>query len=364
MHLRDAAVRFAPERTYLDTATVGLPPDVAIDAARADLDRWRAGRIVATDYDELIHRSRRAYARLVGGSVDRVGIISQVSVASGVAASALRPGDQVLLAEEDFTSVLFPFLQLEGTGIDVRVVPFDRLIDAIEPATTMVAVSAVQSADGRVLDLDALHATATAHDVLTYVDLSQAASWLVIDADRFDITACGAYKWLCCPRGTGFIAVAPTVADRLTPLAAGWYAGEEPWSSIYRPPVRLAADGRRFDVSPAWAGWVAAAPTLELLADVGVDALGSHDVALANRLRAGIDLPASDSAIVSLDVPGAVEALRAVDIACAGRDGRLRLAFHLYVSEDDVDRAVAVLLGITGPHGIDTRTDAGADGTG
>ncbi len=347
MHLREAAARFAPERVYLDTATVGLPPDIALDAAREDLDRWRAGRLVATDYDELIRRSRQAYARLIGGSADRVGIVSQVSVASGVAASALRPGDQVLLAEEDFTSVLFPFLQLEETGVDVRVVPFDRLIDAIEPATTMVAVSAMQSADGRVLDLDAFHSAAIGHDVLTYVDLSQAASWLAIDADRFDITACGAYKWLCCPRGTGFISVAPTVADRLTPVAAGWYAGEEPWSSIYRPPVRLAADGRRFDVSPAWAAWVAAAPTLELLAAVGVDAIGAHDVALANRLRAGLGLPPSDSAIVSLDLPGAVEALKAVDIACAGRDGRLRLAFHLYVTERDVDRTLAVLRDIT-----------------
>lgn len=357
MHLREAAARFAPERVYLDTATVGLPPDIALDAARDDLDRWRAGRLVATDYDELIRRSRQAYARLIGGSADRVGIVSQVSVASGVAASALRPGDQVLLAEEDFTSVLFPFLQLEETGVDVRVVPFDRLIDAIEPATTMVAVSAVQSADGRVLDLDALEGASRAHDVVTYVDLSQAASWLAIGADRFDITACGAYKWLCCPRGTGFISVAPSVADRLTPVAAGWYAGEDPWSSIYRPPVRLAGDGRRFDVSPAWAGWVAAAPTLELLADVGAGAIGAHDVGLANRLRAGIGLPPSDSAIVSLDMPGAVEALRAQDIACAGRDGRLRLAFHLYVNEDDVDRAIAVL------RDLSTGARASADGS-
>ncbi len=343
MDVRDAAARFAPELTYLDTATVGLPPDVAVEAARLDLDRWQAGRLVPTEYDALIHRARAAYARLVGGSADRVGIVSQVSVATGVAASALRPGDQVLLAEEDFTSVLFPFLQTQEVGVDVRVVPLDGLLEAIGPATTMVAVSAVQSADGRVLDLDALHAAATAHDCLTYVDTTQAASWLDIGADRFDITACGAYKWLCCPRGTGFITVAPAVVDRLTPVAAGWYAGEDPWSSIYRPPVRLAADGRRFDVSPAWAGWVAAAPTLELLAEVGTGAIGAHDVRLANRLRAGIGLPPSDSAIVSLDLPGAVDALRAAGIACAGRDGRVRLACHLYVTEEDVDHASAVL---------------------
>ena len=343
MRVDEAAAQFAPECCYLDTATVGLPPRVALDAARADLDRWRAGRLVPAEYDALVDRSRRAYGRLVGASPERVGIVSQVSVASGVAASALRPGDRVVLAEEDFTSVLFPFLQTAAAGVDVRVVPLDRLLDAIGPATTMVAVSAVQSADGRVVDLDALHAAATAHDCLTYVDVTQGASWLEIGADRFDITSCGAYKWLCSPRGTGFIAVAPHVADRLTPVASGWYAGEDPWTSIYRPPVRLAGSGRRFDVSPAWAGWVAAAPTLELLAEVGTEAIGAHDIALANRLRAGLGLPAGDSAIVSLDLPGAVEALRAADVACAGRAGRLRLAFHLYATEADVDLALDVL---------------------
>ncbi len=346
MRVDEAAARFSPACCYLDTATAGLPPQEAVDAARRDLERWQAGRLVPTEYDALINRSRQAFARLAGASADRVGIVSQVSVASGVAASALRPGDEVVLAEEDFTSVLFPFLQATSAGVTVRVVPMDRLLDAIGPATTMVAVSAVQSADGRVLDLDALQVAARANDCLTYVDITQAASWLAVDADRFDITACGAYKWLCSPRGTGFITVAPAVADRLTPIAAGWYAGEDPWSSIYRPPVRLAGDGRRFDVSPAWAGWVAATPALELLAEVGTEAIGAHDVSLANRLRAGLDLPPADSAIVSLAMPGGVEALRAADIACAGRDGRLRLAFHLYTTADDVDRAVEVLLGV------------------
>lgn len=343
MDLADTAGRFAPDRPYLDTATVGLPSLDAVDAMTADLARWRDGRIAAAGYDEIVMRSRIAYADLVGASPDRVGIVSQVSVATAVAASALQPGDEVIVATEDFTSVLFPFLQLEATGVVVRVVPLAEVIAAIGPAATMVAVSAVQSADGRVLDLDALHAAAIMHGCLTYVDVTQAASWLRIDADRFSMTACGAYKWLCAPRGAGFVTVDPAVAHRFTPVAAGWYAGADIWSSIYGPPLRLATDGRRFDTSPAWSCWVGAAPTLELLAGVGTEAIGAHDIALANRLRIGVGLPASDSAIVSLDRPGGMEALRAADIACAGRAGRLRLAMHLYTTEADIDRALDAL---------------------
>jgi selenocysteine lyase/cysteine desulfurase len=339
-----AAAQFHPERRYLDTATVGVPPDCGVVAARADLERWQSGRIQAAEYDAVVDRARVAYAQIVGARADRVGIVPQVSVASAVAASALRPGDRVLLAEEDFTSVLFPFLQTAG-DVEVEVVPFGRILDAVGPKTTMVAVSAVQSADGRVLDLDALHEVAVANECLTYLDLTQAASWLEIGADRFDVTAVAAYKWLCSPRGTGFMTVGERMADRVTPVAAGWYAGEDPWTSIYRPPLRLATSGRRFDVSPAWSGWAAATPTLELLAGVGAGAIGRHDVALANRFRAGLALPDSNSAIVSLDQPGALEALRAADVACAGRDGRLRLSFHLYTSEDDVDAAIDIIRG-------------------
>jgi selenocysteine lyase/cysteine desulfurase len=341
--LHDAARQFAAQRCYLDTATVGLPPAGALRAMGADLQRWAGGRVDAIGYDAIIDRCREAYSTLVGTTADRVGIIGQVSVATAVAASALHPGDEVLVAEEDFTSVLFPLLQLRDRGVRVTSVPLDGLLDAIGPGTTMVAVSAVQSADGRVLDLDALHAAAVAHDCLTYVDLTQAASWLPIGADRFSITAAGAYKWLCSPRGTGFVTVDPAVADRFTPVAAGWYAGADVWSSIYGGPLRLADDGRRFDTSPAWSCWVGAAPALELLAAVGTPAIGAHDVALANRLRSGLGLPASDSAIVSLDHADGHAALRAADVACAGRGGRLRLAMHLYTSVEDVDRALELL---------------------
>lgn len=341
----DVQPLFAPRDGYLNTATVGIPPAAAVEAMTDAVEDWRVGRVDAPAYDADIARSRAAFARLVGTTPGRVAIVPQVSVVTGVVASALRSGDEVLVAEEDFTSVLFPFLEAQRRGVVVRMVPLDRIIDAIRPTTRLVAVSAVQSADGRVLDLDGLAAAVDGTGTLTYVDATQAAGWLPIGADRFSVTACGAYKWLACPRGAGFMTVRPEVADLLTPVAAGWYAGDDPWTSIYGPPLRLAADARRFDVSPAWLCWVAAAPTLELLADVGATAIGAHDVALANAFRSAVDLPDADSAIVSVGRPGAAETLAAAGVAFAGRAGRVRLAFHLYNTHADVDMAVAAVTG-------------------
>ncbi len=77
---------------------------------------------------------------------------------------------------------------------------------------------------------------------------------------------------------------------------------------------------------------------------VGSAALHEHGVGLANRFRAALDLPAGDSAIVSLPLePGAQERLEEANIAASVRAGRLRLAFHVNNTVDDVERVVAAL---------------------
>ena len=110
---------------------------------------------------------------------------------------------------------------LAGRGIRVREVPLDRIAESITARTTLVAVSAVQSADGRVADLDALHAASGATGARVLLDTTQAVGWLPVDASRFAYTACGGYKWLLSPRGTAYFTINPTLIDDLTPHYAG-----------------------------------------------------------------------------------------------------------------------------------------------
>ena len=76
---------------------------------------------------------------------------------------------------------------------------------------------------------------------------------------------------------------------------------------------------------------------------IGIDAIHEHDVALANRFRAGIGLEPSDSAIVCADLPGAAERLEAAGIVAAVRGGLLRTSWHLYNDEADVDRVLEIV---------------------
>jgi selenocysteine lyase/cysteine desulfurase len=129
----------------------------------------------------------------------------------------------------------------------------------------------------------------------------------------------------------------------MTPHAANWYAGEEPWSTIYGLPLRLAPDARRFDTSPAWFGALGSGLTLPWLASLDRDAVESHCIGLANRLRAELDLPPSDSAIVSLPITDAADKLARAGIRASVRAGAVRVGFHLYNTDDDLDGLVDAL---------------------
>jgi selenocysteine lyase/cysteine desulfurase len=345
VQIAEAAREWHPTGVWLNTASYGLPPDCAWEALQGALEDWRGGRTSWEHWGDSTEGARAAFAALVGVAPEAVATGATVSELIGLVAASIPDGARVLAPDIDFASVLFPFMVQERRGVDVRLVPPSRLPDEIDDTTDVVAFSAVQMASGEVADLDAVANAAAAHGALTLVDGTQGCGWLHLDASRFDVVVCHAYKWLMAPRGTAFMAVRPDLLDRIVPAAAGWWAGDDPHTSYFGPPLRLTSDARRLDASPAWFPWVGTQPALELVVAIGVEAIHDHDVGLANRFRAGLGLEPSNSAIVVADVPGARERLERAGITAAERGGRLRTAWHVYNTEADVDAALDALQG-------------------
>ncbi|GAA4551522.1 aminotransferase [Pseudonocardia xishanensis] len=321
---------------YLNTASVGVPPRQAADAVSAALQEWRTGVGRATDFDGVVTRARAAFAELVGVSADRVAVGGSVSPLVGLVAAATPAGSRVAVAEGEFASVSFPFA-VQQRGITVTEVPLERLPEA---DADVIAVSVVQSLDGRLVDLDALRAR---RDTTVLLDVTQAAGWLPLSLDWADAVVGACYKWLFAPRGAAWMAVRPDL--ELVPHAANWYAAEDAWGSTSGLPPVLAATARGLDASPAWYCHVGAAESLGWLAELDREKVREHCVGLADRFRAGLGLEQAGSAIVHVTVPDAAARLAEAGVAATTRGGGARLSFALYSTEEDVDRALGALSG-------------------
>ncbi len=136
--LADFADHFSAGTGYLNTATLGLPPREATEALRRSLIEWENGQSDPVAFDASVNRSRTAYATIAGAQAELVAIVGQVSVASALVASSLPDGSRVLCAEEDFTSVLYPFLS--DQRLQVEVVPLAQIIDRLNSGVDLVAV--------------------------------------------------------------------------------------------------------------------------------------------------------------------------------------------------------------------------------
>ncbi|MEU8676480.1 aminotransferase class V-fold PLP-dependent enzyme [Streptomyces sp. NPDC048560] len=324
-------------------------PRRTVEAVRALADQSAAGTFGGAGSFDTVDAARAGFAGLAGVGPDRVATGGSVTVHVGLVAASLKPGTEVLAPEGEFSSVVSPFA-LRG-DLRMRYVPLDELAAAVRPETGLVAFSAVQSADGRVADLDAVRAAAAAHGARTLLDASQSAGWFPLDAGAYDYTVTGGFKYLLCPRGASFLTVTEEAQATLPPLFAGWVSAEDRWNSTYGPVERLASTARAFDEPPAFLAYHGAERSLALLAEIGVDALYAHATGLAARFRGGLaslghePVPGT-SAIVA--VPGLGP--RTPDLAKDGimvsdRAGNLRVSFHLYNTEADVDRALDALGG-------------------
>jgi selenocysteine lyase/cysteine desulfurase len=324
---------------YLNTASVGVPPRFVADAVAAAVQGWRTGTGRPPDYDEPVAIARAAFARLIGVSAGRVAIGTALSPLVGLLAASVPDGTRVLVAEGEFTSVTWPFAAQSGRGVQVVEAELGEIGERAA-GFDVVAVSVVQSADGRIVDLAGLRA-AQAGGTRVVLDATQSLGWLDVDLSWADAVIASGYKWLLSPRGTAWLALHPD----WRPVAhqAGWYSGADVWNSVYGLPLRPAADARALDTSPAWYCQVGAAAALPWLAGLDRAAVRAHCVGLADAFCAALDLPPAGSAIVSVRLPDAITRLTAAGVAVSARAGAARLAFSLYNTEDDVARAVDAL---------------------
>jgi selenocysteine lyase/cysteine desulfurase len=376
---------------YLNAAGQGPLPRVAIRAAQAALE-WKKlpHRLPDDSYFGLPDRIRERIGRLIGGEPDEVAVTTGATTGLAAVAHGLdwKPGDEVLIGRGEFPAHVCTWAPLAEQGkLTLKVVnPRQRLLTAEDflremgPRTRVVSASLVRFDDGSRLDVrqgsGGLAEACCSAGALLLLDVSQCAGALPLDLRSLgaDFAVCAGYKWLLSPYGTGFFWAQ---RERIKQLRTGpfyWMAlegardfhslsvfGDAAGDSQELAPLRLAAGARRWDApeTASFFNLAAMEASLDLLLRIGVESIWAHINRLVEQIverlprdRCVLVTPqASEQRGPYVCVAGRTaektralfEKLRAANIVVSLRENALRIAPHLYNTERDVDRLIAVL---------------------
>ncbi len=302
-------------------------------------------------------------SRLFGGAPEDYALVTSTGVGIGMAAAGFdwKPGQNVVVPQDEHWNNTFPWLALRARGIDCRLVPVDEnqrvdpeaVASRVDDNTRMLATTAVRFDTGFRADLKRLSSIAHEKDALLVVDGIQAAGVCPIDvvADGIDVLACAGFKWLLGMPGTGFLYVNERARERIRPVLPGMYAANHDTRRLVFHP-----DARRFETGTlAYSLFHAWVEGLEILEEIGVSRIFERVMELTDRILKGLEekemaivspvqTVGERSAIISFTV-GSEEANRdlhkrlvAESIVVALRDGRIRVSPNFFNSAEDVDR--------------------------
>ena len=345
--------------TYVNTATSNPASTPVLEAMRRVQEEWASGEFSWQAWEAEAEETRELFAGLVGGQAAHVGLLTSVSEAAATVAASLQPPGKIVVGSREFQSNFFPWLALERRGFEVVQVPASdgvvrtqALVDAIDDRTSLVAVSEVQSSNGFRVHLDQIADACKQRGAQLFLDAIQSLGVLQF-VPGADYVASHGYKWLLAPRGATWMWVALERVPELFPLAPSWKTVPEPYVDYYGPPLELPDDARRVDMSLVWQIWPAALAALKIISSLDASEVEERSLGLARAFREeassrGFRLVPEDapSQVVALEVPDAraLQArLKEHRVIAAVRSGFLRLGFHGYNNERDLETALDAL---------------------
>ncbi|HEY2592990.1 MAG TPA: aminotransferase class V-fold PLP-dependent enzyme [Chloroflexota bacterium] len=355
---------------YFDHATYGPHPRAYVDTLS------EVGRNLSTDVlgttSSRLEDVRSSAARLLHAPVEQVALLRSTGEATNLVAAGVNwePGDEVILYELDFPSLIAPWLAVAERGMQVRVVRdlgrnrFDvsDFLESMTPRTRAVSVSLVNNTTGFRAPVEELSKLCAERNIWFTVDAVQAVGSVDVDVPSLgaDVVAAHSYKFLLSGFGQALVFCSERAMRELrVPHVGLRNTNMDPNGTLFDTGLNLFTSARRFEPSvPNLAANLAMGASIDLLLGAGIDRIGAHNRHLCAHLAEGLQemgytLITSQTEGESAGLVCAVkegvaseqvqERLSAAGIMTAVRGGNVRFAPHLYNTLDEVERLLSTL---------------------
>jgi isopenicillin-N epimerase len=278
-----------PAVAYLNHGSFGATPATVLaeqQRLRADMERNPVAFLVHR-LPGLLDAVRAGVATFLGA--DREGLVFVDNATTGtqtvIAQTALGPGDEVLTTDHCYPAVLAQLRRATdaaGARLEIAAVPLpaagraevaEAVLSRLTGRTRLLVVDHVASCSGLVFPVAEIAAECRRQAVPVLVDGAHAPGLLPVDLGQIgaDFWVGNMHKWVCAPKASAALHVAPRWRETLRPLVAShgltdgfWPAFD--WTGTRDPTALLAV--------PA---------ALEFFGRAGWQAVRQHNNELARR---------------------------------------------------------------------------------
>jgi isopenicillin-N epimerase len=328
----------------------------------------------------LLAAARSSLAAVVGARAEHLVFVPNATTGVNTVAHSLplQPGDEVLATDHEYGAcdATWQVVCAQRGAVHRHVpipLPFDsesvvdRVMAAVTPRTRVLFVSHISSTTALTFPVAALCAAARARGLLTLVDGAHAPGHVPLDLDAVgaDFYTGNCHKWLCAPKGAGFLHARPEhhallqapVVSWGYAAAAGGHTGFDAYTGSTLLERRLQWQGTR-DI----AAWLAVPAAIDFQQRHAWPAVRQRCHALAagtlQRITRHFGLAplcsdADFAQMVAIPVPAQdAEALRRrlfdahrIEVPVTQHSGHtfVRVSVQGYTTEDDIARLEAAL---------------------
>ena len=319
-----------------------------------------------------------AFGTLVGAEPDELCIVQSTTMGENLALLALglpQAGGRIVTDALHFFGSFYTYGEMGRAGMDVVTLPLeadgriamDKMAQAINDQTKLVAISHVSTVNGFEHDLKAVCDLAHAHGAYVFADIIHGAGTTPIDlrAAGVDFAASASYKWLMGDFGLAFFYVRKEVQEKLRRPWWGYHQLAKFQTHVYPhdTPGDTVADYEAIDGAAGlfamgaapWTGVVQLNWSLAWLNQVGVETIQTWRQPMIEAVQTELrgrgygPLTPSDSRtpLVAFSLKDArgklAERLNGANIRLGLSQNRFRVSLAVFNDMNDIDRLLSVL---------------------